>query len=139
MMLLPRKNDFDVWENFFDDPIFNHHENKMMRTDIKEHKDGYELDIDLPGFDKNNIKINVDNGYLTIEAHMEHKNDENEKGKFIRRERYFGECSRSFYVGDTVKTEDVKASFKNGILKVDIPKKDEKKEIPEKKYVEIKD
>ena len=139
MMLIPRKNDFDVWEDFFSDPFFDRHDNKIMKTDIKEHKDNYELEIDLPGFEKKDIKIAVDNGYLTISAHNEQKNDEKEHGKYVRRERYFGECSRSFYVGDTVETEDVKASFKNGILNVEIPKKEQKKEIPEKKYVEIKD
>ena len=139
MMLIPRKNDFDVWEDFFSDPFFDRHENKIMKTDIKEHKDNYELEVDLPGFDKKDIKIAVDNGYLTISAHNEQQNDEKEHGKYVRRERYFGECSRSYYVGDAVKTEDVKATFKNGILDVEIPKKEEKQEIPEKKYVEIKD
>ncbi len=139
MMLIPRKNDFDVWEDFFSDPFFDRHDNKMMKTDIKEHKDCYELEVDLPGFEKDDIKVNVDNGYLTIHAKNVTNNDEKEHVKYVRRERYFGECSRSFYVGDNIETDDIKAKFKNGILDIEIPKKEDKKEIPEKKYVEIKD
>ena len=91
----------------------------------------------MPGYDKDDIKVAVDDGYLTIHATMTSDKDEKEKGKFVRRERYFGECSRSFYVGDQITTEDIKASFKNGTLKLEIPKKEEKKELPDKKYVQI--
>lgn len=139
MMLIPRKNNFDLWEDIFKDPFFNTNDSKVMKTDIKENKNDYDIIIDLPGYDKENIKIDVDNGYLNVSASMNTTNEEKNDGKFVRRERYFGECSRSFYVGDNIETEDVQASFKNGILKLVIPKKEDKKEIQDKKYVEISD
>lgn len=137
MMMVPRRNEFDLLEDMFRDPFFHHNESKVMKTDIKENKDSYSIEVDLPGYDKNDIKVDVEDGYLTIHASMNKDNEEKEDGKFVRRERYFGECSRSFYVGDEIETEDVKASFKNGTLKLEIPKKEETKELPEKKYVEI--
>jgi HSP20 family molecular chaperone IbpA len=140
-MLMPRRNDFDLWDDFFNDPFFSRkNENRLMKTDIREKEGSYLVDIDLPGYDKSDIKISVDDGYLTINAKKEEKNDEKgEDGTFIRRERFSGECSRSFYVGEEIEAEDVKASFKNGILTLDIPKKEENKKLPEKKYVEIDD
>lgn len=139
MMMIPRRNDFDLLDDLFKDPFFNNHENKVMKTDIKENEEGYSIVVDLPGFDKENIKIDVEDGYLTIQASMNEENNEEKNGKFVRRERYFGECSRSFYVGDAVETEDVKAAFKNGTLRLMVPKKETKKEIAEKKYVQIED
>lgn len=139
MMMIPRGNDFDLFSDLFKDSFFNSHENKVMKTDIKENEEGYSIVIDLPGFDKENIKIGVEDGYLIIHASMNEENNEEENGKFVRRERYFGECSRSFYIGDAIETEDVKATFKNGTLKLSIPKKETKKEIAEKKYVQIED
>lgn len=139
MMMIPRRNDFDLLDDLFKDPFFNSHENKVMKTDIKETENGYSIVVDLPGFDKENIKINVEDGYLTIQASMNEENNEEENGKFVRRERYFGECSRSFYVGDAVETEDVKAVFKNGTLKLMVPKKENQKEIAPKKYVQIEE
>ena len=136
MMMLPRKNDFNLLDDIFGD--LDYVENKIMKTDIKEHKDNYSIMIDLPGYNKDDIKISIDDGYLTINAKMSKDEEEKEKGRFIRRERYFGECSRSFYVGDTVEVDDIKASFKNGALSLEIPKK-EQKEISEKKYVQIED
>ena len=98
-----------------------------MKTDIKEHDGGYELDIDLPGFKKDEITIDLDNGYLTISAAKGLDKDEQDKqGKYIRRERYAGAMQRSFYVGDAVTEEDVKAKFEDGILRLSIPKKDAK-------------
>ena len=140
MMMIPRKNNFDLWEDLFNEPFFNNHalyESKVMRTDIKEHDNNYDIIIDLPGFEKEDIKVDIEDGYLNVTASMNKDNEEKEKGKFVRRERFFGECSRSFYVGDELETEDVKASFKNGILKLEVPKKEERKEIPEKKYINI--
>ncbi len=138
MMMIPRRNDFDLFDDMFRDPFFHNNESKIMKTDIKEHDDNYSITIDLPGYEKENIKAEVDDGYLTITATTDSKNEEKEeKGKFVRRERYFGECSRSFYVGEDVQTEDIKASFKNGTLKLVVPKKEETKELPEKKYIEI--
>lgn len=138
MMMIPRRNDFDLLDDLFKDPFFSN-ENKAMKTDIKETEEGYSIVVDLPGYDKENIKIDVEDGYLTIHATMNNENNEEENGKFVRRERYFGECSRSFYVGDAIETEDVKANFKNGTLKLVVPKKEVQKELTEKKYVQIED
>ena len=141
MMMLPRKrSDFDLWDQMFSDPFFTgEKESKLMRTDIKEKKDKYIVDIDLPGYEKENIKIEIDNGYLIVNAKTSHHKDEKEEGKYVRKERFVGECSRSFYVGEDVKQDDIKASFKNGTLKIEIPKKDERKELPEKNYILIDD
>lgn len=141
MMMLPRKrNDFDLWDEMFRDPFFTgERESKLMKTDIKEKKDKYIVDIDLPGYEKDDIKIEVDNGYLIVNAKTSHHKDEKEEGKYVRKERFVGECSRSFYVGEDIKQEDIKASFRNGTLKIEIPKKDEPKELPEKKYIPIDD
>lgn len=139
MMLIPRRN-FDLWEDFFDDPFFNsHNESKVMKTDIKEKEKSFVLEMDLPGFSKEDIKIEVENGYLTVNAKMNKLDEDEEEGKFIRKERYYGECSRSFYIGEEIKEEDIKALFRNGILKLEIPKVDLEKQIPEKKYIEIED
>ena len=138
MMLIPRDN-FDLFDDIFTDPFFKRNDNKLMRTDIKEHDDNYVISVDLPGYDKENIKVDITDGYLTVSAKTDSENNEDEKGKYVRRERYFGECSRSFYVGDDISVEDVDASFKNGTLVMEIPKMDSKKELPEKKYIEIKD
>lgn len=139
MMMIPRKSDFSLLDDIFRDPFFDNHESKLMKTDIQEKKDEYIIDIDLPGYDKENIKMSIEDGYLVIQATTTSESDEKEEGKFVRRERYSGSCSRSFYVGDEIQVEDVSASFKNGILKITIPKKEEKKELPEKKYIEIQD
>ena len=138
MMLVPRRN-FDLFDDIFDDSFFMpKNDNKMMRTDIEEKDNNYELAIDLPGMKKDNVKISLEDGYLTIHAKQESKNDEKDKhGKSIRRERYYGEASRSFYVGDEVKEEDIKAKFEDGTLKIEVPKK-ENKQIKNKKYIEIK-
>ena len=99
----------------------------MMKTDIREHEEGYELDIDLPGFKKDEINVQLDNGYLTISAAKGlDKDGQDKKGKYIRKERYAGAMQRSFYVGDAVTQEDVKAKFEDGILRLSIPKKDAK-------------
>ncbi len=137
MMMIPKRNSFDLWEELFKDPFFSPRESKVMRTDIKENKHDYSIIMDLPGYEKEDIKVDIDNGYLNVSASMNKSNDEEEKGKFVRRERYFGECSRSFYVGDEVSDKDIKASFKNGILTLTVPKVEETKEIPEKKYIDI--
>ena len=138
MMLMPRRRDFDLFGDMFDDPFFTNNDSKMMKTDIKENDNNFELEIDLPGFKKDDIKMSIDDGYLTINAKQEDNKDEKDKhGKYVRRERYFGECSRSFYIGDDIKEEDIKAKYKNGTLRVEIPKKEEKKNLPNKKYIQI--
>lgn len=140
MMMIPRRrNEFDLLGDMFRDPFFTDDESRIMKTDIKEKKDKYLIDIDLPGYEKENIKINVEDGYLTIHATIDSNNEEKEEGKFVRRERYMGSCSRTFYVGNAVENEDIKASFKNGTLRVEVPKKEEKKKLPETKYIPIDD
>ena len=140
MMMIPRRNnEFDLFNDLFRDPFFNEHETRVMKTDIREKKDKYLIDIDLPGYNKDNIKISVEDGYLTVQASIDSNHEEKEDGKFVRRERYMGSCSRSFYVGEDVKSEDIKASFKNGILNLEVPKIEETKKLPEKKYIEIED
>lgn len=138
-MIPRRKNEFDLLGEMFADPFFTEHESKIMKTDIKEKKDKYLIDVELPGYQKENIKMDVEDGYLTIHAEINSDNEEKEEGKFVRRERYVGSCSRSFYVGNEIKSEDIKASFKNGMLKIEIPKKEEKKKLSEKKYIQIED
>lgn len=136
MMMIPRRNHFDLFDEMFRDPFFEGTESKVMKTDIKEKKDKYLIDIDLPGYEKENIKMEISDGYLTIHASVNKEMDD-EKGKYVRKERYVGECSRSFYVGENVKEEEIKAKFKNGTLTIEVPKKDDKKELPEKKYIPI--
>ena len=137
MMMIPRRHDFDLWDEMFRDPFFTEGESKLMKTDIKEKKDRYLIDIDLPGYEKEGIKIEIQDGYLTVHAKVDKEEDDKEKEKYVRKERYTGECSRSFYVGDNVKEEDIKAKFRNGTLTLEVPKKEDKKELPEKKFIPI--
>lgn len=110
----------------------------VMRTDVKEHETGYELDIDLPGYKKEDVQAELKDGYLTITASNKTNNDQkDENGKYIRRERYYGTCSRSFFVGEDIKQEDIKAKFEDGILKVAVPKKEAKPKVEENKYITI--
>ncbi|MDO4307646.1 MAG: Hsp20/alpha crystallin family protein [Eubacteriales bacterium] len=112
----------------------------MMKTDVKEHENEYELEVSLPGYKKEDIQAELKDGYLTIKASTSQNNDEKDEktGKYIRRERYSGSCSRSFYVGENVKQEEIKAKYENGVLDLMIPKKDPKKPAAEeKKYIAI--
>lgn len=110
----------------------------IMRTDVKEHDDKYEVDIELPGFRKEDVKAELKDGYLTITALKEVNNEQkNENGKYVRRERYTGNMSRSFYVGEKVTQEEIHAKFEDGVLKLQIPKKDPKKQVEDKHYVTI--
>ena len=136
MMMIPRRNDFDLFDEIFDDPFFSRVDTKLMRTDIKEKKDSYVVNVDLPGYEKEDIKIEINNGYLTVTAERTNSDEEKEEGRYIRKERYSGQCSRSFYVGDNIKEEDIKASFKNGTLKLTFPKNDQPK-LEGKKYIDI--
>ena len=138
MMLVPRRNNFDLFDDFFEDGFISKKERNLMKTDIREKKDRYLIDIDLPGFSKENIKITLENGYLNISAKVSKEENHDHEEKYVHRERFFGECSRSFYVGDEIVEEDINAEFKNGILKIEIPKKEEVKKIPETKHIEIK-
>lgn len=137
MMLVPRRNDFDLFDNFFDDGFFTKRERNMMKTDIREQKDKYIVDVDLPGFEKENINVSLEKGYLNISAKVDKKEENKEHEKYVHRERFTGECSRSFYLGDDIKEEDIRAEFKNGILKVEVPKKEEQKKLNEPKQIEI--
>ena len=145
-MLMPSIFGENLFDDFFDDfarPArnavrYSTPANNVMRTDIKENDAGFELDIDLPGYKKENVKAELKNGYLTIGAESKQDNDQkDENGKYIRRERYYGTCSRSFYVGEDVMQEDIKAKFEDGILKVFVPKKEAKPVIEESKYIPI--
>ena len=136
MMLMPRKNDFDIFGGFFDDPFFNEPRHKeVMKTDIKEGENEYTLEIEMPGIKKENVKIELSKGYITISAENNNEVEEKEKN-YIRKERHYGSFTRSFYVGDKVEMNDIKASMDNGILSITVPK--EESEEPEKKYIEIK-
>ena len=110
-----------------------------MKTDIKEKDDSYIIEMDLPGFKKDEVKVSLENGYLTISAARGLDKDEEDKdtGRYIRRERYAGACERSFYVGGDVKREDIKAEFQHGILKLTIPKAESKPAVEENKYIAI--
>ncbi len=138
------RHDFDLFDPFKDffglmpipEPEREKEFKNLMKTDVKEFDNGYELEIDMPGYDKKDINIDLNNGYLTISATKNEKTDEQDKKhKYIRKERYFGSVSRSFYVGD-IKEEDVSAKLENGTLVIDLPK--EKKVEEEKKRIEIK-
>ena len=147
-MLMPSIFNDHVFDDFFEFPfyddkaekkLYGHHAANLMKTDIQEHDDGYTLEMDLPGFKKEEIQIELNNGYMTISAAKGLDEDEKDKksGKYIRRERYTGSCQRSFYVGEDVTEEDIKAEFKHGILKLFIPKKEAKPAVEQKKYVSI--
>ena len=119
--------------------LYGHNAKNVMKTDIKELEGGYELEIDLPGFTKDEVTAELKDGYLTISAAKGLDKDEQEKetGKYIRRERYAGACQRSFYVGEDVTEQDIKAEFKHGMLKLFVPKKEAKPAVETKKYVTI--
>ena len=141
-MLMPGIFANDLMDGFFDAPERNYkksyYNSGLMKTDIKENKDGFEVIMDLPGFKKEDVKIQLKNGYLNIQATREEKKDEkDDKGKYVRRERYTGTCNRSFYVGSSIKHEDIHAKYENGILHVTFPKEETKKEAEEKKFVSI--
>jgi len=138
MMLVPRRNSFDLFDDFFDDGLFSKNTKNLMKTDIREKNDKYLVDIDLPGFEKENINLSLDKGYLNISAKVEKEENDDEDEKFLHRERFYGECSRSFYVGEDVEEKDIKAEFKNGILKIEVPKKELNNQNESVKQIEIK-
>ena len=138
MMLVPRRNGFGFFDDFFEDEFFKGRTRDLMRTDIREKDDKYIVDIDLPGFEKENINLTLNNGYLEISAKSEKENKDETDGKIVRQERFYGACSRKFYVGEDVIEEDIQAEFKNGLLKIEIPKKEETIENKNIKQIEIK-
>ena len=130
-------DDFDKEFNRMMRPLYGKHAQNMMKTDVRETDNSYELDIDLPGFKKDEIKVELDNGYLSISAAKGLDKDEEEKdGKYIRRERYAGAMNRTFYVGDNLTQQDIQAKFEDGILKISVPKKDVQ-QIEQNKYIAI--
>ena len=129
------ENLFDEWfdgsleKQFFGgrDPLYGKHAKNLMTTDVKELDHGYLLDVELPGFKKDEIEIQLQDGYLTISANKQiEKEEKKEKGRYIRQERYGGQCSRSFYVGD-IRPEDIQAKYEDGVLRVQIPREEESK------------
>ena len=145
-MLYPRifnENLFDDLMNFewpdfpdIDRKLYGKHADRLMKTDVHEHDDQYEVDIDLPGFKKEEIHLALENGYLTVGASKGvDKEEKTRKGKLIRQERYTGSMQRSFYVGEGLSEEDIKARFEDGVLKLTVPKK--APALPEKKTIMI--
>ena len=147
-MLTPRIFTESLFDDLFDDfpfrslenvdrKLYGKHAGREMLTDVKEHENHYEVEIDLPGFKKEEITIELNEGYLTITASKGLDEDEkNKQGKIVRQERYAGVMQRSYYVGEQITTEDIKAKYEDGVLKLEIPKKEEKK-LPEKHTVMI--
>ena len=137
--MLPAIFGENLFDEFFTDPfdrmsafggrdaLYGKHVKNLMKTDVRELEDGFELDMDLPGFKKDEIQIDVQNGYLTVSAAKGMNKNEEKDGRLIRQERYAGQCSRRFYVGDSVEAGDVKARFEDGILKISMPKAEQKK------------
>ena len=124
----------------FDDmerKLYGRKANRMMKTDIREKDDNYEVSVDLPGFKKEEITVELDNGYLTISAAKGLDKDENKKGKLIRQERYAGSMTRSFYIGDNVEKGDIEATYRHGVLTLTVPKKALEKRVPEKNLIAI--
>lgn len=147
-MMLPTIFGENLFDDFMDDafernffggrnPLYGKHSKNLMKTDVKETERGYELDIDLPGFKKDEISAHLEDGYLTVSAAKGVDKDEKDnEGRYIRRERYSGSMTRSFYVGNAVTEEDIKAKYEDGILSLSIPKKDPKA-VEAKKYIAI--
>ena len=152
-MLMPSIFGENLFDDFFGDfpfyydkdmknvekTLYGRKASHVMKTDIKETDNGYELVVDLPGFTKDEVQATLENGYLTISAEKGLDKDEKEKetGHYIRKERYAGACSRSFYVGEDVEQADIKAEFKHGILTLFVPKKEAKPAVEQKKTIAI--
>jgi HSP20 family protein len=148
--MLPSIFGENLFDDFFDDsfdemmhafqthnPLYGKHAKNLMKTDVRETDNTYELDIDLPGFKKDEVSVQLENGYLTISAAKGlDKDSEDKKGKYLRKERYAGQCSRSFYVGDSVESKDISAHFEDGILRITLPK-EAPKQLPEKHTILI--
>ena len=138
-MLMPSIFRENLLDDFMDSAFSsNFSAGSLMKTDVKEKDGHYELTMDLPGVKKEDVHAELKDGYLTVSASVNNNKDEKDKdGKYIRKERYSGSCSRSFYVGDAVTQDDVKAKFENGVLTLEVPKKEEAPKVEEKKYISI--
>ena len=134
----PYMKEFGDMEHDMERKLYGRKASRMMKTDIREKDDNYEISVDLPGFKKEDITVELDNGYITINASKNlDKDDNNKKGKLLRQERYAGSMTRSFYVGENVEKEDVDANYRHGVLNLTIPKKAIEKKIPEKNLIAI--
>ena len=122
-----------------DKALYGKSARNLVKTDVKESDSGYEVEIDLPGFDKDEVKVSLENGYLSVSAKKDVNKDEKDEksGRYIRKERYTGSCERSFYVGSDITDQDIKGEFKQGILKLTIPKKEAKPAVENRKYIAI--
>lgn len=141
-MLMPSILRENLLDDFFGYPFrgcsYDVDMNEMMKTDVKDTDHGYEVTMNLPGVKKENVKAELKDGYLTVSASSQTDNEEKDQnGRYIRRERYSGSCSRSFYVGEEITQEDIKAKFEDGTLKLLIPKQEEKPAVENKKYIAI--
>lgn len=143
-MLLPSIFERNFFDSFFDDVFsspfsFIKNSTNLMSTNVKDLGNDYLLEMELPGYEKKDISVQLENGYLTVTAERkESKEAKDEKGRFIHRERYSGNCRRSFYVGNHLKDEDVMASFNNGILKLEFPKDQKTEKLEERKNIDIR-
>ena len=141
-MLMPSIFGESLLDDFFEDPFDNYayamNTSNLMKTDVKDTDQGYEITMNLPGVKKEDVKAELKDGYLTISASTNSNKDEKDgNGRYIRRERYSGSCSRSFYVGEDVTQDEIKAKFENGPLTLLVPKKDQKPAVEDKKYIAI--
>lgn len=134
-MLVPEVFRRNIFDDFFENP-FSMAPTNAMKTDVRENDKGFELAIDLPGICKEDVKAELHNGYLTVSASTSQRNDDKEKGAYIRRERFKGTYSRSFYVGEGVTEQDIKAKFADGVLRLEVPKKDAQT-VDTRKYIAI--
>jgi len=144
MMMMPSIFGNSLFDDFADFPFdngftnFTKRDTALMKTDVKEKDGNYELEMELPGYKKEDVTAQLKDGYLTVSASKNTTNEEkDEKGSYIRRERYTGQCTRSFYVGEDVKQEDIKAKFENGILTLVVPKEEKRKPVEENKFIAI--
>ncbi len=155
-MMVPSIFNDNLFDSFFNDDFFwpemsrgtdrtnrklyGHRAGQVMKTDVKETSNGYEVAIDLPGFKKEDVTCELKDGYLTVSAKKQlEENEKNEDGKYIRRERYTGSQSRSFYVGEGIHEDEIHATFQDGILKLDVPKKDAQQIEDKRHFVQISD
>lgn len=144
MMMMPSIFGNSIFDELMDFPFERNttetakRESALMKTDVKERDGAYELEMELPGYKKEDVTAQLKNGYLTISASKNTSNEQkDENGRYIRRERYVGQCARSFYVGEEVRQEDIKAKFENGILTLVVPKEEPKKPVEESKFIAI--
>ena len=138
MMTMPSIFRGNLLDDLFDDSFKSFNSTEMMKADVRELENGYELSMNLPGVKKEDIKAELKNGYITVSASTETNNDsQDDDGNYLRRERFYGSTSRSFYVGDQIREEDIKAKYENGVLTLTVPKKDAKQIEAEKKYIAI--